>query len=93
MDPVKDDIRRFIDDNFIMGTRVTPLLDGWQATRRLKSDPRFADIPVVVLSAHAMHGDEERARACGADDFLTKPIDEDLLFASLERLLHERLDD
>ena len=70
-----------------------PLLDGWQATRRLKSDPRFAAIPIVVLSAHAMHGDEERALACGADDFLTKPIDEVLLFASLGRHLHDRPND
>ena len=60
-----------------------PKLDGWQATQRLKADPRLARIPVIVLSAHAMRGDEERARACGADDFLTKPIDEDLLFARL----------
>ena len=67
-----------------------PVLDGWKATQRLKSDPRHAAIPVVVLSAHAMHGDEERARACGADDFLTKPLDEDLLFACLARHLREQ---
>ena len=66
-----------------------PLLDGWQATQRLKSDPQFAAIPIVVLSAHAMRGDEDRARTCGADDFLTKPIDEDQLFASLGRHLHD----
>ena len=64
-----------------------PRMDGWEATRRLKADPALADIPVIVLSAHAMRGDEERARASGCDDFLTKPIDETLLFQTLARHL------
>jgi two-component system cell cycle response regulator DivK len=64
-----------------------PRLDGWEATRRLKADPALARIPVIVLSAHAMRGDEERARASGCDDFLTKPIDETLLFEKLARHL------
>jgi two-component system, cell cycle response regulator DivK len=64
-----------------------PKLDGWEATRRLKADERLSRIPVIVLSAHAMRGDEERARSSGCDDFLTKPIDEDLLFDKLARHL------
>ncbi|HEU0199259.1 MAG TPA: response regulator [Burkholderiaceae bacterium] len=64
-----------------------PRMDGWEATRRLKADPALARIPIIVLSAHAMRGDEERARACGGDDFLTKPIDETLLFEKLARHL------
>jgi CheY-like chemotaxis protein len=64
-----------------------PRMDGWEATRRLKADARLAGIPVIVLSAHAMRGDEERARASGCDDFLTKPIDETLLFRKLEKHL------
>ena len=64
-----------------------PRLDGWEATRRLKSDRSLAGIPVIALSAHAMRGDEEQARAAGCDDFLTKPIDETLLFQKLERHL------
>ena len=64
-----------------------PILDGWEAIRRLKSDAALASIPVVALTAHAMSGDEEKARAAGCDDFLTKPIDEDLLFATLRRWL------
>jgi two-component system, cell cycle response regulator DivK len=60
-----------------------PRLDGWEATRRLKADPSLAHIPVIVLTAHAMRGDEERARDCGCDDFLTKPIDETLLYAKV----------
>lgn len=64
-----------------------PVVDGWQATRRLKADPVTARIPVIALTAHAMSGDEERAKEAGCDDFMTKPIDEDLLFAKLRRWL------
>jgi CheY-like chemotaxis protein len=64
-----------------------PRMDGWEATRRLKADARLGRIPVIALSAHAMRGDEERARASGCDDFLTKPIDETLLHRTLERHL------
>jgi two-component system, cell cycle response regulator DivK len=64
-----------------------PGVDGWEATRRLKAQPETEAIPVIALTAHAMQGDEERARACGCDDYLTKPIDEDQLFAKLGRHL------
>ncbi len=64
-----------------------PIMDGWEATHRLKANERLRDIPIIALTAHAMHGDEEKARACGCDDFLTKPIDEDLLFARIEHFL------
>ncbi|HYG56163.1 MAG TPA: response regulator [Burkholderiales bacterium] len=64
-----------------------PRMDGWEATRRLKEDDALKSIPVIVLSAHAMLRDEERARTSGCDDFLTKPIDEDLLYETLARHL------
>ncbi len=64
-----------------------PRMDGWEATRRLKADPELARIPVIALTAHAMRGDKERARGCGCDDFLTKPIDETLLFEKVARHL------
>lgn len=64
-----------------------PHMDGWEATRRLKSDPVLGHIPVIVLTAHAMRGDEEQALACGCDDFLTKPIDETALFERIARHL------
>jgi two-component system, cell cycle response regulator DivK len=64
-----------------------PRMDGWEATRRLKADGDLSKIPVIVLSAHAMRGDEERTRASGCDDFLTKPVDEALLYQKLARHL------
>ena len=64
-----------------------PLLDGWEATRCIKANATTARIPVVAITATAMSGDEERARAAGCDDFMTKPIDEDVLFATLHRWL------
>lgn len=64
-----------------------PVIDGWEATRRIKADPALKDIPVIALTAHAMQGDEAKARAAGCDDYVSKPIDEDLLFAAIERLL------
>ena len=67
-----------------------PVLDGWEATRTLKADPATSAIPVVALTAHAMPGDDERAREAGCDDVLTKPVDEDLLLDTLDRFLDAR---
>jgi two-component system cell cycle response regulator DivK len=64
-----------------------PVVDGWEATRRLKADEQTSDIPIIALTAHAMRGDEEKARACGCDDYLTKPINEDELFKKLAHFL------
>lgn len=64
-----------------------PVIDGWEATRRLKADAALKDIPVIAVTAHAMHGDEEKARAAGCDDYIAKPIDEDLLISKLKDFL------
>ena len=64
-----------------------PGIDGWEATRRLKARTETEAIPVIALTAHAMQGDEERARSCGCDDYLPKPLDEEQLFAKLTRIL------
>ncbi len=64
-----------------------PVIDGWEATRRIKADADISAIPVLALTAHAMRGGEEKARACGCDDYLTKPIDEDLLFERIDHHL------
>lgn len=64
-----------------------PVIDGWEAARRIKANAALNNIPIIALSAHAMRGDEERARQSGCDDYLSKPLDEDLLFAKLARFL------
>ncbi len=64
-----------------------PVIDGWEATRRLKADPATAAIPVIALTAHAMAGDRERALAVGCDDYDTKPIDLPGLLGKIARLI------
>ncbi len=69
-----------------------PVLDGWEATRRLKADPATKDIPVIALSAHAMAGDREKALSAGCDDFDTKPVEMSRLLGKIAALLGEGLD-
>jgi CheY-like chemotaxis protein len=64
-----------------------PVIDGWEAARRLKSAPDTQAIPIIALSAHAMTGDRERALAAGCDDYDTKPVDLAGLMAKIEALL------
>lgn len=64
-----------------------PVLDGWEATRRLKADPDLRRIPVIALTAHAMASDEQQARAAGCDDYDTKPVELPRLLAKIEALL------
>jgi len=64
-----------------------PVLDGWEATRRIKADPATAKIPVIALTAHAMAGDREQALGAGCDDYDTKPIELDRLLEKIQALL------
>ncbi len=64
-----------------------PVIDGWEATRRIKANDELKTIPVIAVTAHAMQGDAEKARAAGCDDYLTKPIDEDVVLAKLRDVL------
>lgn len=64
-----------------------PVLDGWEATRRLKAAPTTRHIPVIALTAHAMAGDRAHAIAAGCDDYDTKPIDLPRLLTKMETLL------
>jgi CheY-like chemotaxis protein len=64
-----------------------PVIDGWEATRRIKADPALRGIPIIALSAHAMSGDAEKARQCGCDDYLSKPLDDELLLEKLSKFL------
>ena len=64
-----------------------PIMDGWEATRRLKAEPDTRAIPVIALTAHAMADDRQRVLAAGCDDYETKPIELPRLLAKIESLL------
>ncbi len=65
-----------------------PVLDGWEATRRIKSDPQTRDIPIIALTAHAMAEDRKKALEAGCDDYDTKPVE----FKRLLRKMAEQLE-
>ena len=64
-----------------------PVIDGWEATRRIKADERTRHIPIIALTAHAMEGDEQNAKAAGCDDYDTKPVELPRLLGKMEALL------
>ena len=78
--------RTVLPDIILMDMSL-PVLDGWEATRQLKTAPETRAIPVIALTAHAMAGDEQRARAAGCDDFDTKPVDLARLLVKMTRWL------
>jgi CheY-like chemotaxis protein len=66
-----------------------PLIDGWEATRRLKASPETRSIPIIALTAHAMAGDKEKSIEAGCEDYDTKPIDLKRLLGKIEALLEK----
>jgi len=62
-------------------------MDGWEATRRIKADGALKHIPVIAVTSHAMVGDEITAREAGCDDYIAKPVDENLLMEKIRKLL------
>jgi two-component system, cell cycle response regulator DivK len=68
-----------------------PVVDGWEATRRLKSNPATSGIPIIALTAHAMSGSREKALAAGCDEFDTKPVDFDRLLKKIALVLGNKV--
>lgn len=66
-----------------------PVLDGWEATRKLKANEATKSLPVIALTAHAMDGDEQKAREAGCDDYDTKPVDLPRLLGKIQALIPE----
>ena len=64
-----------------------PVIDGWEATRRIKTNPALRSIPIIALTAHAMTADREKALEAGCDAYETKPVQLPSLLATIERLL------
>ncbi len=81
------DMARTEDPAIVLMDMSLPVIDGWTATRALKEDPSTAAIPVIALTAHAMSGDEDKARAAGCDDFDTKPVELKRLLGKIEALI------
>jgi two-component system cell cycle response regulator DivK len=65
-----------------------PVIDGWEATRQVKSDDATKSVPVIGLTAHAMSGDREKAMEAGCDDYDTKPVELERLIGKMEKLLN-----
>ena len=81
------DVARANRPDLILMDMSLPVMDGWEATRRLKADKTLTHIPVIALTAHAMANDREKALEAGCDDYDTKPIELPRLLAKMEALL------
>lgn len=98
---LEDDYELFQDVDGAEGVRLTeekrpdlilmdlgmPVMDGWEATRRIKANDALKRIPIIAVTSHAMVGDEIEARKAGCDDYLPKPIDEDALLVKIKKFL------
>lgn len=81
------DLARSAAPDLILMDMSLPVMDGWTATREIKSQEALRAIPVVALTAHAMTGDRDRALEVGCDDYDTKPVDFARLLGKIEALL------
>ena len=84
------DVARAKVPDLILMDMSLPVVDGWEATRRMKADHALKHIPVIALTAHAMANDREKALEAGCDDYDTKPIELPRLLAKMETLLLPR---
>lgn len=81
------ELARSIIPDLILMDMSLPVMDGWQATKKIKADPKTSAIPVIALTAHAMAGDREKCLATGCDDYDTKPVEFLRLLEKIETCL------
>ncbi len=83
----EEGVRKAVQEkpDLVLMDLALPVLDGWEATRKIKSYQELKQIPVIAITSHAMIAEEKRAREVGCDDYLTKPIDEDALLTAIRK--------
>ncbi len=83
----EEGVRKAVQEkpDLVLMDLALPVLDGWEATRKIKSYQELKQIPVIAITSRAMIGEEKKAREVGCDDYLTKPIDEDALIAAIRK--------
>lgn len=81
------DLAKSESPDIILMDMSLPVIDGWEATRRVKADNVTKGVPVIGLTAHAMSGDREKAIEAGCDDYDTKPVELERLIGKMEKLL------
>ncbi len=84
------DVARACAPDIVLMDMSLPVMDGWEATRRMKADEVLKHIPVIALTAHAMANDRDKALEAGCDDYDTKPIELPRLLAKIDALLFTR---
>tara|TARA_B100001142_G_C13759395_1_gene432602 strand:+ start:60 stop:425 length:366 start_codon:yes stop_codon:yes gene_type:complete len=83
------DMSKSEDPDLILMDLSLPVMDGWEATSTIKADPDTNSIPIIVLTAHAMAGDREKALGAGADEYDTKPIEFKRLLGKIKEFLND----
>jgi two-component system, cell cycle response regulator DivK len=81
------EVARVSTPDLILMDMSLPVMDGWEATRRMKADETLRHVPIIALTAHAMASDREKALEAGCDDYDTKPIELPRLLGKIEALL------
>jgi len=81
-----DAVAKKIPDLILMDIQL-PVMDGYEATRRIKANPDWKEIPIIVVTSYALSGDAEKARAAGCDDYVTKPYSPRQLLAKIREFL------